>query len=144
MVELGIETRELLSMLGVETSSAMAPLLLSAPATRIRQGKEVRLVIASGSGEREPANGPLAALIAEAHAFREIVLASPEETIDQIAERLGRCRSRSAKLLRLSFLAPDIVAAVVDGQPVPFGVRTLLHQALPIRWADQRILLRTA
>jgi site-specific DNA recombinase len=143
-VELEIDAQALLAMLGVETSSAMAQLLLSAPAARIRQGKEVRLMIASGDGESRPSNGPLVALIAEAHAFRNIVLASPEETIDQIATRLGRCRSRSAKLLRLSFLAPDIVAAIVDGQSLPFGVRALLHQALPNCWADQRTLLGIA
>jgi site-specific DNA recombinase len=143
-VALEIDARALLSTLGAETSRPIAPLLLSAPAARIRQGKEVRLMIASGDGESRPSNGPLAALIVEAHAFRDIVLASPEESIDQIAKRLGRCRSRSAKLLRLSFLAPDIVAAIVDGQPVPFGVRTLLHQALPSRWVDQRTLLGIA
>jgi hypothetical protein len=41
-------------------------------------------------------------------------------------------------LLRFSYLAPDIVEAIVEGrQPRPLTIRLLL-QGIPLSWSDQR------
>jgi hypothetical protein len=47
------------------------------------------------------------------------------------------------RVLRLAFLAPDIVEAILEGaQPATLSTkRQLLHQNLPFRWSDQRRLL---
>ena len=58
----------------------------------------------------------LAALIAEAHAARKILLAIPEQSIASIAANHGWCRTRLAKLAALACLAPDIVTAIVEGR----------------------------
>jgi hypothetical protein len=136
-VSIAIDTAALLKLLCIEHAIEADPLVISAPACRVRQGKEIRLVMASDDGTTSP-NKSLLALVAEAQAFRELALTSRNETIDQLAKRLGRCRSRSAKLIRLSFLAPDIIAAIVEGAPTPFGVRKLLQQAMPSDWVQQR------
>ena len=48
-----------------------------------------------------------------------------------------------SRVLRLAFLAPNIVEAILEGtQPVTLSTkRQLLHQNLPFRWSDQRRLL---
>lgn len=41
--------------------------------------------------------------------------------------------------LRLAFLAPDIVEAILDGhQPVDLDMKRLLTKNIPIAWEDQR------
>ena len=47
------------------------------------------------------------------------------------------------RLVRLSYLAPDITQAILDGrQPRDFAVEKLLeHSRLPLAWHDQRIVL---
>ena len=49
----------------------------------------------------------------------------------------------SARLVRLSYLAPDITQAILDGrQPPDFTAEKLLeHSRLPLAWHDQRIAL---
>ena len=82
------------------------------------------------------------ALIAEAHQARQLVLASPDQSIAAIAASHGRCRTRLGKLAALSCLAPDIVTAIVEGrQPPSLTARTLQDIDLPLAWADQRALL---
>ena len=47
------------------------------------------------------------------------------------------------RLLRLRYLAPDIVAAIVEGrQPAALTATTLMHDTrLPLAWAAQRARL---
>jgi len=63
----------------------------------------------------------------------------------QIASENGRCRKRLAKLLAVSFLAPDIVTAIVEGrQPSTLTPNALLAVDLPMAWPEQRSLLGIA
>ena len=46
------------------------------------------------------------------------------------------------RLLRLNYLAPDIVAAILDGeQPSSLTRKMLLYGELPLDWALQRRML---
>jgi site-specific DNA recombinase len=58
-----------------------------------------------------------------------------------MAEKLSP--SYVALLLRLTFLAPDIARAILEGrQPGGFTIQKLVaHAALPLAWAAQRQLL---
>jgi hypothetical protein len=51
--------------------------------------------------------------------------------------------SRKARLVRLSYLAPDITHAILDGrQPRDLTAEKLLdHSRLPLAWHDQRTAL---
>lgn len=84
----------------------------------------------------------LVGLVAEAHVARQLVLASPEQPIANIALAANRCRTRLTKLAGLACLAPDIVTAIVEGrQPSLLTLRSLLATALPLDWAGQRAAL---
>jgi hypothetical protein len=81
-------------------------------------------------------------LIAEAIKVRQMVLASPECTLNQIASRENRCRTRLARLLRISWLSPRIVEAIACGtQPSAITPKSLLATELPIAWHEQERLL---
>jgi site-specific DNA recombinase len=115
---------------------------LACPATRVRRGHQLRLVI---PGMEQPATPPatrdekLVGLIAEAHAARQLVLAHPGKSMAGIAAQEQRCRTRMAQLVALSCLAPDIVTMIVEGrQPATMTARTLLNTDLPARWDEQR------
>ena len=60
-----------------------------------------------------------------------------------IAGREGVSRSYFTRLLRLSYLAPDITRAILDGRQPPdlTSEKLLEHSRLPLAWHDQRIVL---
>ncbi len=64
-------------------------------------------------------------------------------SIQRIAEAEGVVPSYATRLLRLSFLAPDIVAAILDGlQPPELTANKLMRDTrLPLEWTAQRQLL---
>jgi site-specific DNA recombinase len=133
--------------LGLESiaDTANEQLILTLPATKVRRGHQLRLVIPGPqtiSIDQATRDDRLVALIAEAHQARQLILASPDQSIAAIAASHGRCRTRLGKLAALSCLAPDIVTALVEGrQPATLTARTLQDIDLPIAWADQRALL---
>lgn len=65
-------------------------------------------------------------------AHRELDLAG-------LARRFGRSPGYFSRLVRLNYLAPDIVAAIADGtQPPTLDRRTLASAHIPLDWAIQR------
>jgi hypothetical protein len=60
-----------------------------------------------------------------------------------LAQREGVSRSYFTRLVRLSYIAPDITQAILDGrQPRDLTPEKLLeHSRLPLAWHDQRIVL---
>jgi ParB-like chromosome segregation protein Spo0J len=80
--------------------------------------------------------------LAEAMQVRELVLASPELSLDQLGKREGRCRTQLGRLFRLSWLSPRIVEAIIDGRQVPrLDRRVLLEADLPVCWQAQERML---
>jgi hypothetical protein len=60
-----------------------------------------------------------------------------------LAKREGVSPSYFTRLVRLSYLAPDIIQAILDGhQPRDLTPEKLLeHSRLPLAWHDQRTVL---
>jgi len=60
-----------------------------------------------------------------------------------LAQREGVSRSYFTRLVRLSYLSPDITQAILDGrQPRDLTAEKLLeHSRLPLAWHDQRNVL---
>jgi hypothetical protein len=74
----------------------------------------VRLVI--GNGAAKAIDDGLASLIARAIATRNMFLAGRDDSRDAMASRLGVRRDYLAVLVRLSYLSPEIVRAILVGQ----------------------------
>jgi len=93
-------------------SLVLDPVVLSVEAKLQRAGKGRRLVI-EDHGKTE-VNAGLVKLVGEAFSLRNQLLSGPDDSIEAMIERLGVSRGRLSSLIRLSYLAPDIVQALVD------------------------------
>lgn len=64
---------------------------------------------------------------------------APELSIKQVALASHQCRHRFMRLLRLGWLAPDIVAAIrEDRHPHALIPKLLLDTELSLAWPEQR------
>lgn len=84
----------------------------------------------------------LVGLIADALEVQQLVLASLQLSLNQLAGPVGRCRKQMAKLVRVSWLSPRIIEAIASGsQPKTLNRNRLLEADLPADWAEQEMLL---
>lgn len=107
-----------------------------------RPFREAKVRINGASESSSNFNASLVELLREARTVQELVLASPELSMLQLSKREGRCRKQIAKLLRVSWLSPRIVEAIIEGrQPQHITRRLLLDTELPLEWdAQSRVL----
>src|SRR5271166_17101 len=118
------------------------PFVVSFEANLRRAGKGKRLVIANGA--KAEVDAGLAAMIIEAFAIRNHLMSGSDASIEAMTERLGLAKGRLTSLLRLSYLAPDIVRAIIEGrQPIELTPTRLLRLSknLPHDWHEQRHFL---
>ena len=118
------------------------PITLSIEAKLRRAGKGKHLVIANGA-EAE-VNAGLVELIKDACTIRIQLLAGSDDSIEAMSGRLGMNKCRLTSLIRLSYLAPDIVRALLEGrQPIELTPTQLLRLSkdLPHDWSEQRHVL---
>jgi site-specific DNA recombinase len=113
--------------------------VLTVPARLKRAGIEMRLVVENGS---EPANVDpvMVRLLLRAQAIRARLLQNPGLTLKEIAAEEGISSSYVTRLLRLAFLAPDIVTAILNGKHPPqlTANRLMDDTRLPLDWSAQR------
>ncbi|MBN2713586.1 MAG: hypothetical protein JXR97_14290 [Planctomycetes bacterium] len=106
-----------------------------------RRGGRREIILPPGFEEREY-KPPTALQIALARAFswRRMLDTGETESIGDIADNIGIDQSFIAKHLRLMFLAPDIVEAILAGEE-PEGLSLgQLYKAIPAAWEEQREL----
>ena len=123
-----IEGQELLAL---RDQSCVVTVPISLP---LRGG---RRTITSGQLDAADHDTTLITALRKAHAMVErdqrgqpVIAASPKSPYER-------------RLLRLAFLAPDIQQAILAGkQPRGLNLEQMIHQDLPIGWAQQRELLR--
>ena len=82
-------------------------------------------------------------LLARAYRYNDMVMRSSGKTMGQLAAEAGVVRSYFTRILRLSFLAPDIVKMILrDRHPIELSAKRLANEIrLPIEWDEQRALL---
>jgi hypothetical protein len=123
-------------------SQGMAPIVLTVEARLKRTGIEKRMVLGNGL-EATTADPSLLRLIARAHGIGERLFDDTSLTLKEIAKEEDVVGSYVTRLLRLSFLAPDIVAAILKGeQPLELTASRLAKSKnLPLDWTEQRKVL---
>lgn len=115
----------------------------SVPAQLKRIGKEMKLIILSPNGVHDTPDPGLIGLLVKAHRFQQKLLRGNKASVVALAAEEGITGSYFTRLLRLSWLAPDIAAAVLDGRhPPSLTVGRLMEGAtLPLDWPAQRSAL---
>ncbi len=116
------------------------------PARLKRTGMEARLLIdgADGGARRKPDHS-LHRVLAQAHQYHVMVMHNGGKTMAELAAEAGVGGSYFTRILRLSFLAPDVVKAILrDRHPIDLTAKRLANEVrLPIAWQDQHALLGT-
>jgi hypothetical protein len=114
------------------------------PARLKRAGMETRLLIDDGgANSRRNPDHSLHRLLARAHRYNDMVMRGDGKSMRQLAAEAGVVRSYFTRILRLSFLAPDIVNAILrDRHPIELSAKRLANEIrLPVAWDEQRTLL---
>jgi hypothetical protein len=109
-----------------------------------KRGVELRLVIQNEPSSSSKVDIVLLKTIARAHRWFDQLLSGEVKSLTAIATREGlNCRF-VGKILRLAFLAPEIVEAVAEGRQPPELSTELLTKRirLPLAWGEQKRLLQ--
>src|SRR6202011_1570483 len=118
--------------------------LLSVPVRLRRAGREIRMVI-DGTDPFAAAqpDARLIKLLLRARRFNATLAEGAGGPFADLAQREGVSRSYFTRLVRLSYLAPDLTQAILEGrQPRDLTAEKLLeHSRLPLAWHDQRSTL---
>jgi DNA invertase Pin-like site-specific DNA recombinase len=115
-------------------------LVLTIAAQLKRTGMEKKLLIGGAEmRSRTKADAGLLKLIARAHELQEIFTRGGRP-ISEMAEEVGLSSSYFTRMLRLSFLAPDITQAILHGcQPADLNAHKLMADTrVSIEWHEQR------
>ena len=115
---------------------------ISVAASVIRRGKEMRVAVAPSERIHADRDPSLIKLVVKAWMAREALAAAGDRTIAELAAEQGYTKDYFGVLLRIAYLAPDIVAAILDGrQPVQLNRQRLARATnLPLDWHGQRAM----
>ena len=106
-----------------------------------RRGVEKKFVIGGDRSASPKVDEALLKAVARAHCWFEDLVAGQATSMVELARRDGVGKQYVSRLLRLAFLAPEIVERIVDGcQPPELTAQSLLtgRVALPLGWAAQK------
>jgi hypothetical protein len=118
--------------------------IVSLPVRLRRSGRETTMRIdGTDPFATTKPDARLVKLLIRAHRFHAALLNSNGVPFAALAKRQGVSPSYFTRLVRLSYLAPDIGQAILDGrQPRDLTPDKLLtHSRLPLAWHDQRTAL---
>ena len=120
-------------------SAAERLIVLEVPAVLKRAGLGMTLIVPGARQDATP-DPSLIRLLPRAFAIQDRLERKPDLTLKRIAEAEGVSPSYATRALRLAYLAPDIVTAIIDGrQPPGLTANTLMNNTrLPFRWEAQR------
>jgi site-specific DNA recombinase len=129
------------SLLG-EDNPSDTTIKLSIAATLKRTGKELKFIVPSATDYATP-DQSLIKLLVRARALQTTIERSGSASIEEIASQQNLTPSYVARLMRLNFLAPDIVEAIVAGrQPAELSANKLMKDTrFPLSWHEQRLTL---
>ena len=114
------------------------------PARLKRTGMETRLLIDGAGGDaRKKPDHSLRRVLAQAHRYHAMVMRNGGKTMAALAVEAGVGGSYFTRILRLSFLAPEVVTAILrDRHPIELNAKRLVNETrIPIAWEEQRAVL---
>jgi hypothetical protein len=124
------------------TAVADGVLIVSIPLTFEQRGGRKQIVVPRGAADWQPRSNrcenSLIKALAKAHRWRGLLETGKYGFAAELSRSEGINESYLCRVLRLTLLAPDIVAAILDGrQPRTLELKSLL-KPLPVDWDDQR------
>jgi DNA invertase Pin-like site-specific DNA recombinase len=117
--------------------------LLDIPAGAIRYGRLLAMPIEPRATPIGPHPAPgLKRLINEARILQALVDEERDKSLAELAAQMDYTPHRFARVMRLNYLAPDIITSILDGtQPRDLTRTKLVQASIPMDWSLQRRLL---
>jgi site-specific DNA recombinase len=108
-----------------------------------RRGVELRLIVGDHNRSAAIVDLSLLKAVARAHRWFDEISTGNARSLAAIAAREGLNVRYVGRLIRLAFLAPDIVESIVEGrQPTTLTAEALTRRIeLPLSWCSQRTAL---
>ena len=131
LVRVQLKSSELIISIGDETDDH-----IQIPANLARRGNELKLVLCPNDAAPEDTDPVLLKLVTHAIVAQQAALSGdPDPIVSNYSKR------HLWQLLRVSWLAPDIIVAITEGrQPPTLTGRRLLRAAdVPLSWEEQRL-----
>ena len=117
--------------------------VLDVPANAICMKRELTLLLKRRTAD--PTNKPNARLVAVLNRARTAQAVLDDRSTSNVGELAAKIHchpKRYTRLVRLNYLAPDIIASIRDGtQPMELDCKKLMATELPMDWALQRRIL---
>lgn len=133
------------SLDAVPEAMAGSPLILSVSVALRRAGKEMAMVLETDTGAAPTADPAMLRLILRARGMWEKVQRNEVAGLGELAIQEGVSGSYASRIIRLAFLAPDMISAIMEGrQPKDLTAVRLLQECcrgLPVEWQEQRSVL---
>ena len=125
--------------------SEQTQIRLSIRASLKRTGKEMKFIV-EGVTNSAPADTTLIRLLVRGQKIAKRMFESNCPPLEAIAHEERIAASYATRLVRLAFLAPDIVAATLAGKQPPglTANKLMADTRLPLDWRDQRAALALA
>jgi site-specific DNA recombinase len=108
-----------------------------------RRGVELRLIVGDHNRSAATVDLPLLKAVARAHRWFDEISTGKAKSLAEIAACEGLGVRYVGRLIRLAFLAPDIVESIVEGrQPAGLTAEALTrHIEMPLEWRSQKTAL---
>ena len=127
-------------------AASIGSLTVSPPIKLIRRGKCMAVTLPDGTTVQprpwDDTPTPIQQALARGHRWLEMLQSGKAQSLTEVAELEGMDRAYVSRMVNLTTLAPDIVAAILD-ETLPDHVTLFdLASGTPLLWDDQRALLR--
>ena len=117
---------------------------LHVPFRLVKRGGRKEMQLPEGASTQRRPDDALVKALARAFRWKRMLDSGNFATIAELAEREGITLSYLTRILRLTLLAPDLVAAILDGRQGPEVTLARLMEPLPAEWTEQFQSLVTA
>ena len=117
---------------------------LHVPFRIVRRGGRKEMQLPDGVPHQRRTDSTLVKALARAFRWKRLLESGEFATITELAEHEGIAPSYMTRVLRLTLLAPNIVAAILDGKHGPAVTLARLMEPLSLEWAAQSSSLRQA
>ena len=107
----------------------------------LKQHGNGKKVIVPGADAVDPGRQAFLLAVARGRRWQRLIDEGKVENVKTLAATIGRDVSYVARIIRLSLLAPEIIARVIDGEDLPGLSVDLARRAIPDLWSEQMKLL---
>ncbi|MBA3527374.1 MAG: recombinase family protein [Sphingomonas sp.] len=139
-VILTLDAASVVGLFELDPPSASRNIEISIPARLRRSGMAMKLILEDSRPANRHVDGTLVQLIHRGRLWWKELLSDPKLTLEAIGRREGLTGGYVLRLVRLAFLDPAILSAILDGDaPTHLSADRLTGpDAMRLRWIDQQ------